>query len=218
MTLNCFYYAGKYLPVVDSVLLINTNPLFVPLVILIWDRMKISKRRTSFIFVGFLGVLFILKPKFDFVNVTGLIGLGAGVFMAISMVSLRKLSKTEPTERILFYFFAGNLAFSFFPMIYNWKNFENPMTWIYLLLVGVTSFLFQFLTTKAYSYATPTKVSPVSFLAIVFSGILGWVFWNKIPDIKSWIGAFLVIVGGIAIVLDKTSLQPIARKKALEKI
>lgn len=217
MTLNCFYYAGKYLPVVDSVLLINTNPLFIPLVILIWDRMKISKKRAFFIFTGFVGVLFILKPKMDFINIAGVIGLGAGVFMATSMVALRKLSKTEPTERILFYFFVGNLLFGVLPMIYNWKTLENPMMWVYVALVGLTSFLFQFLTTKAYSYATPTKVSPISFSAIVFSGVLGWLFWNKIPDLKAWLGALLVIVGGIAIVLDKSSLQPIKSRKALVK-
>jgi drug/metabolite transporter (DMT)-like permease len=120
--------------------------------------------------------------------------------MACSMVTLRKLSKTEPTERILFYFFVGNLILGFFPMLYSWKNFENPMMWFYVAMVGVGAFCFQFLITKAYTYTTPTKVSPIAYFAIVFSGLFGWIFWGNMPDLLAFLGTFLIISGGLVVV------------------
>ena len=206
--LSCFYYSAKKLQLVDSVLLINTSPLFIPIVILLWDRINIPKSRAVAIVIGFLGILFILKPKFDFFNVNGFIGLGAGIFMSLSMVTLRKLSKTEPTEKVLFYFFVGNMVLGFFPMILTWKNFENPLMWFYLIAVSVLGFVFQFLTTKAYTYTTPTRVSVIAYLAIVISVIYGWIFWGNIPDIKFIIGALCVIAGGILVVIDKKRLSP----------
>ena len=59
--LGCFYFAAKRLLLVDVVTLINTTPLFVPLVILIWDRVGISKSHILALIVGFLGILFILN-------------------------------------------------------------------------------------------------------------------------------------------------------------
>lgn len=209
-TLSCFYYAAKRLKLVDSVLLINTAPLFIPLVIMIWDRVKIPKGRVLAIVVGFAGILFILKPSFNFFNFAGLIGLGAGIFMSLSMVTLRKLSKTESTETILFYFFLGTVILGFFPMIFTWKTFENPMMWLYLVNTGVLGLIFQYLNTKAYTYTTPTRVSVISYLSIVISGIYGWVFCGNIPDMSSVFGIALVVIGGIIVILDRQPLKKTA--------
>lgn len=203
VTLNCFYFAAKGLFLVDAVLLINTAPLFIPLIVLIWDRVKIPSMRIFAMLIGFIGILFILKPRYDFFNLVGMIGLCSGISMALSMVSLNKLSKTESSEKIMCYFFLGNMILGFFPMIYSWKNFEHPITWFYIFLVGAFSFIFQFLTTKAYTYLHPTKVSPISYSAIVFSGIIGWLAWHNVPDLFSMIGIMLVILGGILVVREK---------------
>lgn len=208
--LSCFYYSAKHLKLVDSVLLINTAPLFIPIVIMIWDKVKIPKNRLLAIIVGFFGILFILKPGFNFFNFTGLIGLAAGMFMALSMVTLRKLSKTETTEVILFYFFLGTVILGFVPMLLSWKSFQNPMMWLYLLNTGVFGLGFQYLTTKAYTYTTPTRVSVISYLSIVISGVYGWIFCGNIPDYQSILGVTLVVLGGILVIYDKSLFRKTA--------
>lgn len=207
ITLNCFYFAAKHLYLVDAVLLINTSPLFIPIVILIWDRVRIPKMRILAICIGFIGILFILKPRFDFFNFAGMIGLISGISIACALVSLKKLSKTEPIERLLFYFFTGNLILGFFPMVFSLKKFKNPIMWFYILLVGIAAFIYQFLITKAYSYSHPTKVGPIAYFAIVVSAVYGWLFWGNLPDIRSITGTVLVIAGGIIVLKDKKPVQ-----------
>lgn len=214
--LSCFYYAAKHLKLVDSVLLINTAPLFIPIVIMIWDRVKIPKNRIFAIVIGFFGILFILKPSFDFFNFAGIVGLAAGIFMSLSMVTLRKLSKTESTETILFYFFLGTVVLGFFPMLISWKSFQNPMMWVYLLSLGLFGLVFQYLTTKAYTYTTPTRVSVISYLSIVLSGVYGWIFCGNIPDYSSILGVTLVILGGILVILDKNVFRKPAEQSQKE--
>ena len=215
--LVCFYFATKHLLLVNAVMLINASPLFVPLVILIWDRVKIPAVRVAAIVVGFIGILFILKPNLSFMNFAGFIGLLSGIFVSISYVTLKKLSKTEAATKILFYFFAGNTALSFFPMLFELKTFQNPYTWLYLFLVGVTSFIYQAFTTQAYTFAPATKVSTISGnLAVVFSGFFAWGIWGKIPDLWSFIGITLVIMAGITVAVLKQ--KPVVEKPVLEKV
>ncbi len=203
ITLNSFYYAAKNLKLVDAVTLVNTTPLFIPLVVLLWDRLKIPYTRYFALILGFGGVLFILKPNLHVFNFAGMIGLLSGLSMAASMVTLRKQSKTEPTERILFYFFTGNMLLGLYPMIHSWKHFQSPIMWFYIFMVGMLSFLFQFFITKAYTYVAPTKASVISYFSVVFSGFFGWIIWGNIPDLSSFIGILMAISGGIMALNDK---------------
>lgn len=214
--LYCFYYSAKYLKLVDSVLLINTAPLFIPIIIMLWNKVKIPPNRVGAIIIGFLGILFILRPTFDFLNVAGLIGLSAGIFSAVSIVTLRKLSKTESSEIILFYLFLGTAVLSFVPMIFSWKPFEDPMTWVYLLGISILGLIFQFLTTKSYTYITPTRASVISYLSIVIGGVYEWLFYGNTPSYQAIFGVSLVIVGGMLVIYDKNPLNTIFTKKKVE--
>jgi len=58
----CYFTAIKYIPIVDGIVLANTIPLFIPLIILIWLKLTVPIRRVLAVCVGFLGVLVILRP------------------------------------------------------------------------------------------------------------------------------------------------------------
>ncbi|PIS00950.1 MAG: hypothetical protein COT84_04825 [Chlamydiae bacterium CG10_big_fil_rev_8_21_14_0_10_35_9] len=200
--LYAYFYAVRNLPLVNAILLANTSPLFIPLVVLLWIKSKIPKRRMVFLGLGFLGVALILEPNLHFPLVPSIIGLSAGLFVAIAMVSVRLLSKTEKTESILFYFFIFSIIISFFPMVFTWEPFSEKM-WIYILGVGVAATFFQFFITKAYTYIPATQAGCLMYMSIVFGGILGFFLFDTIPKITILLGAFLVILGGILTLLDK---------------
>lgn len=200
VAIYCFYYASKNLVLVDSIILVNTSPLFMPLVILIGFRKKIPIKRIIAIFIGFLGVVLIIKPELSIINVPGIVGLGAGLFASIAYVTVSKLSQTEPTERIIFYFITISLIVSIFPMIYAWHSIESLIHWVYIFSIGLFAFLFQFFITKSYTYLPATKASPLGFLSIVVSGILGWLIWNTIPDVFTIVGMLLIIGSGFYII------------------
>ncbi len=203
----CFIYSSKQLNLVDSVLLVNTSPLFIPIVVLIWFKTKIPFNRVLALVIGFLGVIAILKPSFTFFKPIGLVGLASGLFIGTAFVIVRRMSKTEPVERMLFYFFTGSILLSIIPLVMTWKPFYNNVLFLYLFLIGVFSFLFQFFITKAYSLAPATKVSALGYFAVVFSGILDWIVWNKITDIVTFIGILCVISACVFIHMKKDKIS-----------
>ena len=191
----CFYsyYAAlDQVPLVDATLLRNTAPLFVPIIALFWLSEKITLLRWTPILLGFIGVLFILRPGSNGIGIGHLIGLISGLTLAISMVGTRTLSKTDSGKSIMFYYFAISFLLSLPLAIYHWQPI--PLwAWPYLIFIGVSIFITMWLYTKAFSYAKASVVSPINYFSVVISGFLGWIIWADIPTNTAIIGALFVI-------------------------
>ncbi len=149
--------------------------------------------------LGFLGVIFVLKPKFDFANTAGYIALNAGLLSSIAFAAVNRLSKTEPMLRILFYFFMIGLVVSIFPMMAAWESFPSYL-WGYVAIIGVGSFLFQVFMTKSYSHLPATQAAALGYFSIMFSGILGWLVWKDVPGLLEIGGMVLIIGSGLYVI------------------
>lgn len=203
LSVFCFYHAAKELILADCILLRNSVPLFTPLVVLFWFKEKFSEKSFLALVVGFVGIILVVKPFFRFLHISGLIGLAAGLLASISLVSVRKLSTTEPTKLIMFYFFSTSTLISAIPTFLYWTPINGWKMWSYVFLVGIFSFGFQYCITKAYTYITPVKASSLSYFGVIFGLILGLTLWTSFPDTWSIIGSFMVISACLYILREK---------------
>jgi drug/metabolite transporter (DMT)-like permease len=185
------------MPLMNTVLLSNSAPLFIPLVAWVWLREKISASTAISLAVGFVGVLFILKPGLGLLrNPAALVATAAAVCSAVALVTVNRLSSTEPTYRILFYYFliASLLTAPFLP--FGWDS-PTARQWLILLGIGLCQAASQLLIICAYRYAKPGRIAPFNYSVVVFSGLIGWVVWHNRPDALALVGVLLVSVGGI---------------------
>lgn len=190
------FLAIKTIPLVDGVLLQNTAPLWVPFVAMMWKRKKIPPSVWLGSIVGFLGVILVLKPGTEMIHPAVLLGIASGIMLAVSLVAIRILSYTEPTARILFYYFAFGAVVTFPFLLIHWI----PLTrqeWILLIAVGIFMFLAQFFITYAFKHGKASTLAPISYTTVLWAGILGWLIWGNIPDWLSIMGMLLIVAGGI---------------------
>jgi len=208
-----YFYALNEISLVEANLLRNTAPLFVPLVVFIWGRQIIEKRRWLPLVVGFIGIGCILSPEnqSSHAALAYWIGLGSGAALAASMVGTRRLSRTDSSQTIMFYYFALSTLCSLPLAIKDWQGLPALNTWPYLAYIGVSIYLAMWSYTLAYSYAKPSVVAPISYFSVVFSGLLGWVLWQDMPTTLSFYGILLVVCAGAA-----TLAIPSARPKQTE--
>lgn len=199
----CFFYSVKYLPLVNASTLFYTGPLFVPLVLFFWLRLVVPKARIWALIIGFIGVLVILRPGPGFGALATAIGLFGGFFSAIAQVGIRQLSKTESTETILSYYFLLSAALSLPPMLLTWEPIQSPFLWLDLLGIALTSVAFQYFITKSLTHAPVSKVSVLSYLGVVFSGLFGWLIFSEQPTLWVLAGASLIILGGLFVLFSK---------------
>lgn len=200
----CYYLAIDHVPLVDAALLRSASPLCVPVVIWLMMRQAIPSTQWLPLIVGFVGVGLILKPDTGTISIWHLVGFLSAVFLAVSMVYTRKLTFTEPGQRILFYYFLVSFICSLPLMLLGWRPFD--WRWLpYLLFIGLSIYIALWLYTKAYLYAEASVVSPFSYFGVIFAGFFGWLFWGHVPDISSLAGIALVICGGILTVVIRES-------------
>jgi drug/metabolite transporter (DMT)-like permease len=192
----CYFYAIGHLPLAEAVLLNYTAPLFIPLAALVLAGEALSNKLWWPIGIGFVGIGFILKPGLSLLAPIALIGLAAGVFSALAMAGIRRLTNTEPATRVVFYFSLVSTVVSAVPMLWQWQT-PVPDLWFPLLMIGILSTVAQILMTRGYACAPAAQVGPFLYAIVVFAALFGWGFWQEVPDVLSLLGALLVIAAGV---------------------
>ena len=190
----CFFYALAHISLADSMLIKSTIPLIIPFIASLWLQEKISNRVNLAGGVGFIGIVLILRPNGD-MNWASLVALASSLMAAIAFVTVRKLSATEPTLRIVTYFAIIGLSISAIPLIWAWQT-PTPRQWLMLMGVGLTTTIGQLLLTRGYQSAPASSVGIFTYTSVLFGTFLGWLFWNELLDINSFIGAILILLAG----------------------
>jgi len=187
----CFFYAIAHLPLADAMVFTYAAPVFTPLLAWWWLRETLNGRIMFMVLLGFAGVLLVAKPTGALFDPKGLAGVAASLLAACAFVSVRALSSTEPASRIVFYFSSFSALLSAIPLLWAWQPLTGEQLGM-LLAIGLIATASQLVMSKAYVLAPPGKIGPLSYLAIVFSGIFAWVLWDEVPGLSSWIGAGLI--------------------------
>jgi drug/metabolite transporter (DMT)-like permease len=200
----CSVYGIKHLALVDALLLENTMPLFIPFVLWIWHRQKITLFSCIILLLGFSSVFLLLKSKLDILHIASFASLSTGFLSAITTVSIKTLSKTESPISILFYFniFAGSLAFIF--CVYTWDGMPviSFSYWLPIIMNSLFGILFQYTIIRAYSLISPHVVGCFAYFGILFSALFGWVIWQESLDQLQIIGGSFLVGSGLLMILE----------------
>lgn len=191
-----YYLALPHIPLVDAALLRAAAPIWVPLIVFAWLRATIPAVRWMALLGGFAGVMLILQPEDGNINAGHLLGVAAGMSLAGSMATTRRLSASEPASRVLFYYFFISFVAST-PMALQHFGPVAPAQIPGLLYVGLSIFLTMVLYTRAYTFAPTTVIAPLSYVAVPLSGLLDWFFWRELPNALALAGTLVVIASGV---------------------
>ncbi|MEW8562249.1 MAG: DMT family transporter [Candidatus Thiodiazotropha sp.] len=191
----CFFYALAKLQLADGMLLKMTSPLFMPLIAWFWLSEPLRQRILMAIAIGFVGVILVLNPEGEF-NQVALIGLLGGAFASLAKVTLRRLGRSEPSVRVVFYFALLSSIISAIPMLWSWQQ-PTPAEWGWLALIGLMGTLGQLMLTRGYAIAAAATVSPMTYASVLFGAAYGYLFWQETLTSQFVLGALLIAFAGI---------------------
>lgn len=220
LSIYCSVYGIRHLTLVDAVLLENTLPLFIPLVAWVWLKQKISVSSCCILVLGFCSVFLILRPKLDILHLASFASVGTGLASATTAVIISRLSKTEHPLTILFYFNLFSLAISIMPCLYTWKGLP-PFSfsfWLPFVFISFFGVLFQYAITRAYSLAMPYIAGNFSYFGVLFSALIGWLFWQEGLSPMKILGGVLLVGSGLLMIREnqrRTSLNNAASYKEI---
>ncbi|MFV3131992.1 DMT family transporter [Niveispirillum sp. KHB5.9] len=214
ISMLCGFTAITLLPLANASALAFTAPLWTTLLGVLVLGEKVRWRRTLALIIGFSGVLVILRPDASLVEgilaggpqaVGSLLGLCSSFLAACAMISVRRLSSTEPSTTIVFYFMASGMVVSAILMS---REFVMPTAHdaMLMVLLGVIGGLAQILLTTAYRSAPVAVVAPFDYTAMLWATGYGFVIWGEVPHPAVALGALIVIGSGVYITLRETRL------------
>jgi drug/metabolite transporter (DMT)-like permease len=204
----CYFYVLAHMPLAEAVLLNYSAPLFIPLIAHLWLGEVPSTRVYGAVATGFLGIALILKPGADLFQAVGLVGLVSGLFAALAVSGVRRMSSSEPTTRIVFYFSLIASLVSALPLFWSWQP-PLPWQWGLLLATGLLATGGQWLMTRAYALAPAARIAPFTYASVVFAALYGALFWQESLDLWSGAGALLIFLAG-SLTARRAAIPPVA--------
>ncbi len=186
------FYAITHLGLAEALLLNYASPLFIPFIAWMVLAEKPPAVMLPAALLGLCGVALIVKPGALALSLASWVGATSGVFAACAMVSLRRISDTEPAQRVVFYFSAIGVVVSAVPLFWL-ASLPSPTLLLWMVATGLAATNGQLQLTRAYSHAPAARVGAMGYSAVLFAGVIGWLVWDETPDALSLVGAALVI-------------------------
>ena len=174
-------------------------------------REPIRLSRMVAVVIGFCGILMIVKPGLGGSSPAIYAAFGAAFLFAFVIVWLRKLNRTEhPLYISFFYNLSGTAVFLGWTLLIGFSDAwtQVPTLLGLMLLLGVTGAAQQILLSYSFRYADASLLAPFEYLSLPLALIVGFLFWNEMPDLMSLIGAGTIVTCGILLVVKEfRSLQ-----------
>lgn len=157
---------------------------------------KVGWRRWTAIGVGFIGVLFILKPGLGVFNPAAIIPLIAAVMFATYGLLTRYVARDDATATS--FFWTGTTGAVVMTAVGLW--FWEPMTgrdWMLMAALCMTGSLGHWLLIRCYEVAEASAVQPFAYFQMVFAASVGIVVFGEALQINVAVGAGIVVAAGL---------------------
>jgi drug/metabolite transporter (DMT)-like permease len=168
-----------------------TVPLFTVCMAALILHETIGPHRWIATLVGFLGMLVIVRPGYIPIGFGTAAVLTSAVFYAISLIAVRKLSFTEPPNRVLFYMAVVFVPISAGPAMMVWVMPGWADFWP-IVILGVTGWFSHFCIIRAFTAGEASFITPFDFLRLPVSAGFGWLLYEEVSDVWTWAGAVVI--------------------------
>ena len=216
----CFYTGLASLPLAEASAIVFLAPVFVTF--LSWSFLdeKFGSSRWVAVFVGLVGMLFVMKPFSETIEVAFLWPLAAAFCYAGFTVATRYLGRTESapllavTAQTSFVLVSGlvgitagggqfaghaDLGLEFLLRAWRWPETADLF---YLIGIGILSSITALSLSYAYRNAEASFLAPFEYTILPFVLLWGYLLFDEFPDGLSLFGILLIAAGGLIIWLD----------------
>ena len=231
---SSFYISLTVLPLGFATALFFVTPFLITVFAHFFLKEEIGIRRWSAVVVGFVGVYITLDPDFSNFNYLSLLPIFCAFCYSLSMIIIKKTSDKDSVYTQTFAFYIGAIIFStiFYFIIGDgqYNATDHPASqfifreWfvdlessiLFMVATGVTASVAFILLFTAYRVASPAVVSPFEYSILLWSLLIGWIYFDEIPRLNTVIGILIIVSSGIYIFIrEKAQDQSIVTEKPL---
>ncbi len=194
----CFFYAISIISLAKALTLAFVAPLIVTAFSPVMLGEKVGFRRWTAVVVGFTGSLVVIRPGFVELNFASLAALGTGILYGFYLIITRKLSTSDnPLLTLLITGMVGAVLVSVIIPFYWVKPSLNQ--WSLMASIGVFACIGHLFLILSLKYADASKLAPLGYTEIIPNVLIGYYFFNELPDNWTYVGLLIIILSGLYI-------------------
>jgi len=201
-TRNTAHFFGQYgwiygislIPLAEVFALEFTVPIWTAIIATILLKERLTKIRVYSIALGFIGVLIILRPGLDIIQIASVAVILGAMSYALSHTLTKSLVQKDTPLSIIFYMALLQLPMA---LLLSFNNLAIPsgMMWVWIVIAGITAMLAHYCMSKALTYADAMVVVPMDFLRLPLIMVVGFILYNENIEWLILVGALVMLVG-----------------------
>lgn len=187
-----WFYAMARIPIADVTALGFTTPIFVTIGAALFLGERFRTRRLIAVLLGLFGTLVIVRPGFVTVELGTLAQVAAAPLFAASALVSKKLTRTE-SSTVIIALMSLFVTLTLLPVaLANWRTpTVEELGWLFATASFATAG--HYTLTRAFQAADISVTQPLSFLQLVWAGLLGYYVFAETPDVWTIAGSVIIV-------------------------
>ena len=191
------FLALQYLQLAETGAIQFSVPILIAVLSSWWLNEKLDVASWIAIWVGFAGVLVIIRPgSHAFHPAIFLSVMNAFLYAGFNMLTRRLASSENPVSTQLFSAAVSSVVLAPFAWS-QWQTPEGVLTWVIIGLIGVFAGLGHLSVASAHRYASAAFLGPFLYQQILYMTLGGWLVFGQTPDHAVALGAVIVVASGL---------------------
>ncbi len=204
----CFVSGLSYLPLADAIAITFAGPLFVTALAAAILKEVVGWRRWTAVFIGFIGVIIIIRPTGEAVQLAALLPLTASFTGALRDIVTRRIAVGEQSATMLLVTTSAVCIAGLSTAPFGgWAPLALVDLW-YFAASGILLGAAHYLMIETFRYAEAALVSPFKYASIIWATALGYMIWGETPDHWTLFGCAVVTASGIYILKRESLRKP----------
>ncbi len=205
-----WFTAVAIMPLGEAVALNFTAPLFTTILAALFLHEVVRFRRWSATVVGFVGVLIVVRPGVETVELGALLALGSAMLISINVLMIRVLAQVDSGRSIVASFNLFLTIFTLIPALFFWQWPSWEMVGV-TFAIGAMTTVAHLMLTRAMRVAEASAVIPLDFMRLPLSALIGYIWFMEVPDNWTIVGALII---GLSAVYVARNEALAARRRA----
>ena len=199
LTTVCAFYCIQNMPLANFTAVWSAGPLLIVVASALLFGEKVSPARWGLLVIGLLAVIAIVRPEKDGMPLGWMVLAPIGVLLCgttYQLLGSRLAQLDKPTTTQLYSTWIPVLLTA--PLIpWIWQSITDWQLWLAIAIMGICSGIGHLLLLQAFTFATPSVISPFLYSQIGFAMLMGWVFFGQVPDTISLMGMTVIAACGL---------------------
>ena len=202
------------MPIANVSAIMQALPLAITLAAAVFFREPVGWRRLAAIFVGFFGVMLIIRPGAEDFTIYSLYTLAAVVVVTIRDLATRRLSPETPSMAVTFYSSLGvTFFFAMAAPSQGWVPVDGygPMMIAGAAVMVIGGYICSIMVMRI---GEISFVATFRYTSLVWALLLGWLVFGDWPKPITLLGAAIVIGSGVFMLLRERQINRRVAKAA----